>query len=104
MIDLIGALGAAAAICSTASFAPQAWRVIRTGDTEALSARMYALTVLGFCLWTAYGALRREWSLIVANAICLALSGFILAMILMPPGWRRQVAARLGPTGAGPRK
>ncbi len=83
-------IGILAAICSTTSFAPQAWRVLKTRDTDAISTRMYVITVIGFALWTAYGIMGRQWPLIVPNTICLALSAFILAMKLLP---RRRVDA-----------
>jgi MtN3 and saliva related transmembrane protein len=51
---------------------------------------MYVITVVGFALWTAYGIMGRQWPLIVPNAICLALSAFILTMKLLP---RRRVDA-----------
>jgi MtN3 and saliva related transmembrane protein len=76
-------IGAAAALLSTTSFAPQAWKVIKTRDTEAISRRAYVLTVFGFLLWTCYGALRSDLPLVVCNTICLVLSGFILAMKIM---------------------
>lgn len=44
----------------------------------AISARMYGLTVFGLALWTAFGLLRSEWPIILANAICCCRSGFIL--------------------------
>ena len=53
-------VGALATICSTTSFVPQAWKVIRTRDTSAISKRMYAITVTGFSLWLAYGLLHRQ--------------------------------------------
>jgi MtN3 and saliva related transmembrane protein len=77
-------VGILAAICSTTSFAPQAWRVLKTRDTEAISKRMYVITVVGFALWTAYGIMGRQWPLIVPNAICLTLAAFILVMKLLP--------------------
>ena len=98
MTDLVTLLGIGAAVCSTTSFAPQAWRIIRTGDTEAISAPMYLLTVGGFGLWLSYGWLRRDWPLVVTNAICLSLSAFILVMTLLPSRRRREVAATLDPT------
>ncbi|MBM0207223.1 hypothetical protein JNW90_32705 [Micromonospora sp. STR1s_5] len=55
-MDLNTLVGTLAAICSTTSFAPQAWRVLKTRDTEAISTRMYIITVVGFALWTAYGS------------------------------------------------
>lgn len=76
----------AAAICSTVSFAPQAVKVIRTRATRDISLWMYVLTVGAFALWTAYGAMTAQWPLIASNSICLALSGFILAMKLRAGG------------------
>ena len=46
-MNAITLIGSAAAICSTTSFVPQAWKIIRTRDTSGLSARMYAVTVTG---------------------------------------------------------
>jgi MtN3 and saliva related transmembrane protein len=59
---------------------------------------MYMLTVGGFGLWLTYGVAKVEWPLIVTNAICLALSTFILFMTLLPSARRREVAAALDPT------
>ncbi len=85
-------VGALAAICSTVSFVPQAWKVIRSGETKDISVGMYALTVAAFALWCGYGVALDEWPLIVANGICLMLSAFILAMTLLPGGTKRAVA------------
>ncbi|MCY1746375.1 SemiSWEET family sugar transporter [Ensifer sp. SL37] len=71
-------IGYLASICSVDSFVPQAWKVVKTGDTSALSARMYVLTVTGFALWTVFGVLKGEWPIIIANAICFCLSAFII--------------------------
>jgi MtN3 and saliva related transmembrane protein len=77
---------------------PQAWKVIRTRDTSAISKRMYAITVTGFSLWLAYGLLLGQWPLIVTNGICLALSAFILVMKVLPRPRREAVAIALDPT------
>lgn len=42
-----------AAICSMASFIPQAWRIVGTRDTQAISPVMYNFTIADFALWTA---------------------------------------------------
>lgn len=94
MVQIIGIL---AAIASTASFLPQAWKIISTRDVEGLSARMYMLTVTGFTLWMSYGIGMGDWALIVPNAICLMLTLFILAMIMMPKGKREAVADAVVP-------
>lgn len=92
------AVGYAAACCSTASFAPQAWKIIKSRETKGISAAMYALTVSGFALWTAFGVLGMQWLLIIANFICLVLSAFILVMKLLPWPKKDAVANKLDPT------
>jgi MtN3 and saliva related transmembrane protein len=85
-------VGALAAICSTVSFAPQAWKIIRTRQTKDISTGMYLFTVVAFAAWTAYGILLGKWPLIAANSICLVLSAFILLMKLLPRQKREAVA------------
>jgi MtN3 and saliva related transmembrane protein len=98
VLDAATWVGALAALASTTSFVPQAWKIIRTRDTDAISAAMYAVTVVGFALWLAYGLLLGQWPLIVTNGLCLALSAFILAMKLLPRRQREAVADALDPT------
>lgn len=71
-------IGYLASVCSVTSFMPQVWKVVKTGDTAAISARMYMLTVFGFALWSVFGILRGEWPIILTNSICFCLSGYIL--------------------------
>ncbi|WP_207540461.1 SemiSWEET family sugar transporter [Sabulicella rubraurantiaca] len=93
LADIVGGL---ATLCSISSFVPQAWKVIRTRDTDAISTRMYVLTVTGFSLWLTYGIMLGALPLIAANGTCLLLSAFILAMKLMPRRKREEVAQSLG--------
>ncbi len=79
-MDLTIIVGGLAAAFSTVSFAPQAFKMIRSRDTSGISTGTYALTVAGFILWSTYGILLGALPLIVSNAICLALSAFILTM------------------------
>ena len=58
---------------------------------------MYAITVTGFALWTAYGIMLGQWPIIVTNAICLLLAGFILMMKLLPRRRKAKVADALDP-------
>ena len=97
-MELTTFVGALAALCSTTSFAPQAWKIVKTRDTSSISLRMYVVTVVGFALWFVYGLMLGEWPLIVTNSICLMLSGFILAMKMLPQRKRDAVAAALDPT------
>jgi len=36
------------------------------------------VTVIGFVLWAAFGALRQEWPIILTNTACFFLAGYIL--------------------------
>ncbi|MFZ5617576.1 MAG: SemiSWEET transporter [Pseudomonadota bacterium] len=74
-VDLIGSI---AAILTTISFVPQAFRVIRTGDTAAISLTMYLLFTGGVALWGVYGFLIASKPIIASNAVTLALALIIL--------------------------
>jgi MtN3 and saliva related transmembrane protein len=75
-------IGIAAAVCSMVSFAPQVIKIHREKDASSVSLRMYLVTVLGFALWTTYGALLKSWPLLASNSVCLLLSGAVLALKL----------------------
>lgn len=100
-LDASLVIGAAAAVVSTASFMPQAWKIIRSRNTEAISAGMYSLTVAGFALWLAYGVLLGQWPLIVPNSLCLILAGFILIMKRLSTARRDALADHLDPDAGG---
>jgi MtN3 and saliva related transmembrane protein len=70
-------VGYVASLCSTTSSLPQASKIIRTGEAGAISKRMYAVTVTGFALWSVFGVMRMERPIILTNAVCFCLSGFI---------------------------
>jgi len=95
LIQLVGYL---AALCSTLSFAPQAWKIIRSRRTHDISLGMYLLTVTGFALWLGYGVASGQWPIVISNAICLALAGFILLMKLLPRRDKEKVADAIDPT------
>lgn len=97
-MNLASTVGYLAAAASTSSFAPQAWKIIRTRETKDISTGMYVLTVVGFSLWTAYGVLLLQWPLILTNGICLALSAFILALKLLPTSSKKAVADAVDPS------
>jgi MtN3 and saliva related transmembrane protein len=101
MIDSATVVGGIAAVLSTVSFVPQATKIIRSRDTSSISTGMYAVTVAGFTLWTAYGAMQTAWPLIASNSICLILSAFILTMKLLPQRQKEKVADAVDVKGTG---
>jgi MtN3 and saliva related transmembrane protein len=74
------ALGIVAGLLSTASFVPQVWKAWKERNTKAISMRMYIVTVTAFTLWTIYGFLIGNFTLIVFNLLSLALSATILGL------------------------
>jgi MtN3 and saliva related transmembrane protein len=101
LIEPAAVFGWFATLCSSVSFVPQAWKVIRTRETRDISRWMYVITVAGFASWTAYGILLGQWPIIVTNSLCFALSAFILAMKLLPQREKEVVADALDPEGDG---
>jgi MtN3 and saliva related transmembrane protein len=93
-IEVVGGL---AALASMVSFSPQAWRIIKSRRTDGLSAATYSITVAAFALWVTYGWMLGQWPLVVANGVCLLLSGFILVMTLLPQREKAEVAKTLDP-------
>lgn len=77
LADLIGGV---AACLTTLSFFPQAWRVIRTGDTQAISLVMYLMFTLGVACWGIYGLMTWQWSIIIANGITVTTAAIILSL------------------------
>lgn len=75
-------IGAVAAVLTTGSFLPQAYKVLRTRETAAISLVMYSMFTAGVATWLAFGVLTVQWSIIIANAVTLVLAGVILIMKL----------------------
>ncbi len=73
-------LGIIAGILSTSSFLPQLRKSLREGDQQAISRRMYLITVCAFTLWTIYGWMLGSAPMVVFNLISLGLSGAILLL------------------------
>ena len=75
-------MGTVAAMLTTASFVPQALRIVRTRDTHSLSLPMYLVFTAGVGFWLGYGLVLMSWPMIVANAITFVLAATILVLKL----------------------
>lgn len=78
MMDGVTTFGLVAAVCTTASFVPQAVKTIKTQDTTSISLVMYLLFTFGTLMWLIYGLLSNNMPVILANAITLLLASTIL--------------------------
>ncbi len=82
MIALQDLIGGLAAILTTAAFVPQTLHTFRSRDVSGISLGMYSMFVTGVALWLAYGLLKGDWPVILANAVTLALASTVLLMKL----------------------
>jgi MtN3 and saliva related transmembrane protein len=71
-------VGYVAAGLTTASFFPQAFKTLRSGETKAISLGMYALFTSGVALWSLYGLLVKDGPVLVANLITLVPAAVVL--------------------------
>ncbi|MEE9331168.1 MAG: lipid-A-disaccharide synthase N-terminal domain-containing protein [Methylophilaceae bacterium] len=81
-----GIVGTIAATLTTLAFIPQAYHSYKTRDMSGISLPMYTVFTLGVAMWLAYGILRQDPPIIVANIITLALSLMILVLKIKDKG------------------
>ena len=72
-------LGAVAGTLTVASFLPQVVRAWRTKRTRDLSLGTFALLVTSGTLWMVYGAIARDWPVVLTNGGMVALNGALAA-------------------------
>ena len=79
MIDfIIKYIGFFAAFCTTFAFLPQAIKVYQTKSTRDISLYMFLIFTVGVLSWLIYGLIIDDLPVILANAVTLVLSFFIL--------------------------
>ena len=72
------AVGLAAAVCTTGANLPQLKKAWTTGQTDDISMNMLLVLATGLALWVAYGVLKEDLVIILANGISLTLIGGLL--------------------------
>ena len=71
-------IGFFAAFCTTFAFLPQAAKVWKTKSTKDISLYMFVIFTFGVFSWLIYGMIISDMPIILANAVTLVLSIFIL--------------------------
>jgi len=74
----IAIVGYLAGFCTSIAQFPQAYKVIKTGNTESISIVMYSIMTTGIFFWFGYGVLIPDLPMIISNGICLIPSLYIL--------------------------
>lgn len=80
--DLWTLLGLAAGVSTTSCFVPQVLKIWREGDSEAISQRMYAVSVAAFSLWAVHGLMIGSAPVVIFNVLNVVLTGTILILKL----------------------
>jgi MtN3 and saliva related transmembrane protein len=62
-----------AAFCTTASYFPQLKKCWQTGHAGDLSLTMFLVLAFGVALWAVYGLFKKDWMIVAANSVSLAL-------------------------------
>ena len=75
---IIKYIGFFAAFCTTFAFLPQAIKVYKSKSTKDISLYMFLIFTIGVLSWLIYGLIINDWPVILANAVTLILSFFIL--------------------------
>ncbi len=68
---IVNLVGAAAATLTTLCWLPQAFKIIRTQDTTAISLLTYSAFAVGLVLWLSYGIMLGSWPIIGSNTVTL---------------------------------
>jgi MtN3 and saliva related transmembrane protein len=75
-------LGLVAGFIGAFAFAPQAVKLIRSGDGSGVSVLTYAMVLLGAVMWASYGVLRAAPSIVLWNVVAAGLAILVLALKL----------------------
>ena len=79
-MDIKDIIGILAAIGTTSSFIPQAFKVYKTHKTEDLSLGMFVLFCCGTLLWTIYGFIVHSPPIVIANSMTFGMAMYILVV------------------------
>lgn len=91
MTEYLGYVAGSLTVCS---FVPQVYRSWRTRRTGDLSMGMFALLIGASSLWMIYGALNRDWPVILTNAGMVALNAALaVAKVRFGEGDPRRVVS-----------
>lgn len=71
---LVQVVGISAGIITAGSMLPQLIKIIKEKKVESISIWMVLTLVTGVCLWTFYGFLKEDWTIILTNFFSLLIN------------------------------
>ncbi len=79
-------IGFIAATLTTIAFAPQAFKVYKTKQTEGISLLMYIFFVSGVILWIIYSYLVKDIAVFICNIVTFLLAFPVLVFVIKSRG------------------
>ncbi|MGK4568809.1 SemiSWEET family sugar transporter [Flavobacterium sp. 3HN19-14] len=79
-MDYIKIIGLAAAVFTTIANVPQTYKIIKDKTTKGVSPTTYFILLIGLGLWIAYGIIREDFPVILANGISALIAITILIL------------------------
>ena len=80
MDKVVYLIGLLAALCTTGAMVPQLYKAWSTCETDDLSLRMLLVLATGLLLWVAYGFLKVDIVVLIANSVSLLLIAGLLIL------------------------
>ncbi|MDX1342044.1 MAG: SemiSWEET transporter [Reinekea sp.] len=81
-MNTLTVLGLIAACCTTLSFVPQVWQIMKTRQTTGISLPMYIIFTTGVLMWVIYGYMIKDFAVFIANVVTLLLATAVLGLTL----------------------
>lgn len=82
-MDEIQILGLFAALLTTISNIPQAYKIIKTKETKGVSVWSNLVLFAGLMIWVVYGLKRDDWPVIIANTVSALITAAVIFLKLI---------------------
>ncbi|MDO6760201.1 SemiSWEET transporter [Tamlana sp. 2_MG-2023] len=84
-MNTVQIIGILASIFTTVAVLPQIIKAVKRKSVADVSPLMFSILCLGVALWVVYGILKRDWPIIICNAISLLFNGIMLYIMISSP-------------------
>ena len=75
-------VGIIAGILTAVSLLPQLFKILKEKKTDDISYWMLGVLIVGLCGWLYYGILKKDYPIIITNAVSIVINLFTSALTL----------------------
>jgi MtN3 and saliva related transmembrane protein len=80
VMEFIDVLGLVAGACTTSSLVPQLVTTLKLKKAQDVSILMFIIMLTGNALWTYFGVVKSELSIIITNVLALLLNAVLIVL------------------------